>query len=198
MDRRAARPLVSRLPVSLVPVSLLLIGLVLPAPLVAADPEKVARKKERIDTIADFTLGRLFERSPRARELFEQSYGYAVFDARKVSVLVGGGGGTGVAVNREENTKVYMKMASGGVGLSLGMQFSQVVFLFQDRTAFERFVTQGWQAEAEANAVVGRAGANKEATFTHGVAIFQLTDAGLMLSADISGTKYWRSKKLNR
>jgi hypothetical protein len=30
------------------------------------------------------------------------------------------------------------------------------------------------------------------------VAIYQLTQAGLMLQADISGTKYWKYKKLNR
>jgi hypothetical protein len=30
------------------------------------------------------------------------------------------------------------------------------------------------------------------------VAIFQLTHKGLMAQADVSGTKYWKHKKLNR
>ncbi|MDH3627264.1 MAG: hypothetical protein OEV00_05185 [Acidobacteriota bacterium] len=168
------------------------------APAVAANPEKVALKKAKIDQIADFSLNRLFEKSPRARELFEQSYGYAVFDNTKVSLGITGGGGRGVAVNRQANTKLYMKMGSGGLNLGLGLQFFQVVFMFQDETAYTNFTNNGWHAQAGANAVAGRAGANKETTFTNGVAIFQMTDAGLMLQADISGTRYWRAKKFNR
>lgn len=167
-------------------------------PSLAGNSEKLARKKAKIDKIADFSLNRLFEKSPRARELFEQSYGYAVFDNTKVSLGITGGGGRGVAVNRQAKTKVYMKMATGGLNLGLGMQFFQVVFLFQDKTAFDRFSHNGWQAEAGANAVAGRKGVNTETTFSNGVAVFQMTDAGLMLQADISGTKYWRAKKWNR
>ena len=33
--------------------------------------------------------------------------------------------------------------------------------------------------------------------FVNGIAIYQLSDAGLMASADIAGTKYWKNKKLN-
>lgn len=40
-------------------------------------------------------------------------------------------------------------------------------------------------------------GANAEATFHDGVAFYVLTEAGLMLSADISGTRYWKHDKLN-
>jgi hypothetical protein len=29
------------------------------------------------------------------------------------------------------------------------------------------------------------------------MAFYQLTEGGLMLQADISGTKYWKNKKLN-
>jgi hypothetical protein len=30
------------------------------------------------------------------------------------------------------------------------------------------------------------------------MAIYQITDKGLMALADIAGTKYWKNKKLNR
>jgi len=33
--------------------------------------------------------------------------------------------------------------------------------------------------------------------FVNGLAIYQLTEKGLMLNADIAGTKYWKNKKLN-
>ena len=41
------------------------------------------------------------------------------------------------------------------------------------------------------------AGANAKTTFSNGVAVFQLTEKGLMASVDIAGTKYWKSDKLN-
>ena len=68
---------------------------------------------------------------------------------------------------------------------------------FQDQTTFENFIVKGWQAEAGANAVVGKKGANAEASFVHGLAVYQLTSAGAMLQADVTGTKYWKHKKLN-
>ena len=52
-------------------------------------------------------------------------------------------------------------------------------------------------ATASANAVAGRAGANAEERFQNGLAVYTLTTASLMLQADLSGTKYWKSKKLN-
>ena len=71
------------------------------------------------------------------------------------------------------------------------------MFLFEDAQTFDTFVNKGWEAEASANAVAGNKGANAGATFRNGMAVYQLTDGGLMLQADISGTKYWKSK-LNR
>jgi hypothetical protein len=62
----------------------------------------------------------------------------------------------------------------------------------------EEFVYKGWQGDASANAVAGVAGANTNASFTQGVVIYQLTESGLMLKADVSGTKYWMDKKLNQ
>ena len=51
--------------------------------------------------------------------------------------------------------------------------------------------------EAAADAAAGTAGATGETNFSEGLAIFQLTEKGLMASADIAGTRYWKNKKLN-
>jgi lipid-binding SYLF domain-containing protein len=156
------------------------------------------RKREKIDTTAKQTLERLFQESPKTKELYAKAHGYAVFEVTKVALGLSGGGGTGVAVKKEPGERTYMKMGTGGVGLGLGGQVYQVVFLFQDSTTFSNFVNEGWAAEAQANAVAGSAGANAEASFTNGLAVFQLTKAGLMLRADITGTRYWKHEKLNR
>jgi len=159
---------------------------------------KQDRKREKIDTTARQSLERLFAESPKAKELYGKAYGYAVFESTKVALGLSGGGGTGVAVLKDSGDRTYMKMATGGVGFGLGGQVYQIVFLFQDSTTFRNFLEKGWAAEAQANAVAGSAGVNAEATFTNGLAIYQITKAGLMLRADITGTKYWKNQKLNR
>ncbi len=159
---------------------------------------KYERKRLRIDRNERDTLKRLFEQNDKAQRLFDSAVAYAVFDNTKVSLGVTGGGGAGVAVDKQDGKRTYMKMGTAGLNFGLGAQVYQIVFLFEDRGTFTSFIDKGWEADASANAVAGTAGVNAEATFTKGVAIYQLTQAGLMLQADISGTKYWKYKKLNQ
>jgi lipid-binding SYLF domain-containing protein len=165
---------------------------------VLAGKKKAGEKRAKIDAMSKETLDRLFEEFPKSRKLYESAYGYAVFDNTKVSLMITGGGGVGVAVNRGSGNRTYMKMATAGLNLGLGAQVYQVVFLFEDAQTFDTFVNTGWEAEASANAVAGPAGANAGTVFRNGMAVYQFTEGGLMLQADISGTKYWKSKKLNR
>ena len=165
-----------------------------------ADEEGVGKgttKRNKIDSMAQETLDRLFAENGRAQELYAKSAGYAVFSNVKVSVGITGGGGKGVAVSNAAGSRTYMKMATGGLNLGLGGQAYQVVFLFQDQKGLDNFVNNGWEASGSANAVAGGAGANAQASFTNGMAVYQLTKAGLMLQADISGTKYWKSSLNN-
>lgn len=156
-----------------------------------------AEKRAKIDAMAKTTLDDLFARSPPAKALFAKAAGHAVFDNTKVALGISGGGGQGVAVVGRDGDRTYMKMGTGGVGFGLGAQNYQVVFLFETRQALDGFVEKGWQADASAQAAAGSAGANAEATFRNGVAVWQITDKGLMASADIAGTKYWKNDKLN-
>jgi lipid-binding SYLF domain-containing protein len=159
-----------------------------------ADP---VEKRNKIDAQAAKALETLFSKSEKAESLFAQSYGYAVFHNVKVAVGVTGSGGKGVAVIREGDARTYMNMGSGGVGLGLGGQSYHVVFMFQDKSTFRKFVDSGWQAEASATASGANKGVNAATTFVNGLAIYQLTEAGLMAAADITGTKYWKADKLN-
>ena len=160
--------------------------------------DKARNKRAAIDYMASETIDRLLSESPQAKQLFDQSAGYAVFDSIKVAVLLSGGGGVGVAIDRTSGERTYMKMGTAGIGLGLGGQSYQIVFLFENERVLRQFVAKGWQADAAANAVAGTSGTNLDANFTHGVAVFQITNKGLMALADISGTKYWKHKKLNR
>ena len=163
----------------------------------AQEVDKAEAKRQSIQAMAREALENLFSEQPSARKLFDAAAGYAVFDSVKFSLLLSGGGGVGIAVNKQDGQPIYMKMGTGGVGLGLGGQSYQVVFFFEDARSFRRFVDYGWQADASANAVAGTSGKNADATFSNGLVVYQLTNKGLMAQADISGTKFWKSKKLN-
>ena len=157
--------------------------------------------RDKLDAMADETLARLFAEQPEAAELFELSAGYAVFDTRKL-VLFGlaAGAGRGVAVSRaEDERRIYMNMATAGVGMSLGLGGfeTQVAILFKDEWDFDEFVTLGYDATAEAGSMFGDEKAEIGVRFVDGRAIFVLTKQGWKVSATAAGTRYWADANLN-
>jgi len=181
-------------------ISLIVVFLVFPGVSVAKKSSKELKaeaKRAEIDETAEAALETVLESSKKAKGLFEKSYGWAVFDNFKLALGISGGGGSGVAVEKDSGKRTYMKMGTVGVGFGLGGQKYQVIFFFQDKETFDSFVEKGWKAEAGAEAVAGDDGANAKTAFTNGMAVFQLTEKGLMARADISGTKYWKNDKLN-
>jgi lipid-binding SYLF domain-containing protein len=180
------------------------LALALPATAAVADDTesdwkalKHESKRAKIDEMAGEALQQVLDGSLKAQTLFESSYGWAAFDNLKIAFGFSGGGGNGVAVTKETGDRTYMKMGTAGVGLGLGGQKYQVVFFFQDVSTFTSFVEKGWTADATAQAAAGTEGANAATGFVNGVAVWQITEKGLMASADIAGTKYWKNKDLN-
>ena len=158
---------------------------------------KAERKRAKLDARAEASLARLFSEEPKARSSYDTAYGYAVFTNIKIAFGISGGGGSGVAVAKGTNARTYMKMGTGGIGIGLGGQKYQLIFFFETKDVFDDFVLVGWQGDASAHAVAGTSGKNAEATFTKGLAIYQLSENGLMLHADVAGSKYWMDKRLN-
>jgi lipid-binding SYLF domain-containing protein len=154
-------------------------------------------KRMKVNETAKGSLNEVLEKNPKAKDLWDQTYGWAAFDNLKLAFGFSGGGGNGVAVNKKTGEHTYMKMGTVGVGFGLGANKYQVLFLFQDEQTFRNFVDKGWQADAGASAVAGKAGAEAKTGFVNGMAIYQITDKGLMAAADIAGTKYWQNDKLN-
>jgi lipid-binding SYLF domain-containing protein len=176
-------------------------ALALPSTALFAEEEWKTLKQEakamKIDATAQEALAELFAENAKAKSLYEKAYGWAVFDNLKLAFGFSGGGGNGVAEVRKTGEKTYMKMGTAGVGLGLGVNKYQVVFLFQDARTFDNFVNKGWQADAGATAAAGEHAAEVKTDFVNGMAIYQITEKGLIANADIAGTKYWKNKKLN-
>ena len=151
----------------------------------------------KLDETAEEALQALFSENAKAKELYDKSYGWAVFDNLKIAFGISGGGGNGVASVKDTNQKTYMQMGTGGIGFGLGANKYQVIFLFQDTQTYDNFVNKGWQADAGATASAGTNAAEVKTGFVNGIAIYQMTEKGLMANADIAGTKYWKNDKLN-
>jgi len=155
-------------------------------------------KRQKIQESSKATMERVAAENPKAKELYDRSYGWAAFDNTKVAFGFSGGGGNGVAFNKKTNKPTYMKMGTVGVGFGLGVQSYQVLFLFENETTFNNFVEKGWQADASAQAAAGKNAVSGQTGFVNGMAIYQITDKGLIASADVAGTKYSQNDKLNQ
>ena len=166
-----------------------------------ADDEKKEEsnqeKRDDINAMADGALKELFEANDSAKGLYDKAVGYAVFDNLKIQFIIAGGGGVGVAVDKASGQRTYMKMGTGGIGLGLGGKKYQVIFLFETEKRLQSFIDKGWKADTSASAAAGTAAAGVEAQFQDGIAYYQITESGLIASADIAGTKYFKHKKLN-
>ncbi len=172
--------------------------LVLALSIPAAHANKNEKRRQKIDKREHETLQRLFKEKPRSRQLYDQAYGYAVFYGTQTALMISGGSGKGVAVNQKTGERVYMRMISAGIGIGLGVQVLSTVFLFKEAEKFQYFVEKGWDADTSASAVAATEGVNADSSFHNGIMVYQLTDKGLIAQASLKGTKYWRSKKLNK
>ena len=154
---------------------------------------------------------KVFKGSPLIKEFFGNSYGYAVFPK-----IAKGGLGVGAA---HGNGQVY----KGGVvtgktsmtQLTIGFQaggeaFSQIIF-FQDKRAYEEFISGNFEFGAQAQAVAITAGAqaqagsggssagasggtqsagSQKASYHKGMAVFTKAIGGLMYEASVGGQKF--------
>ncbi|MCE3219695.1 hypothetical protein G5C64_12725 [Vibrio diabolicus] len=152
--------------------------------------------RQAVDLMADSALLKLFNEKPEAKAIYDNAYGYAVFDSRKLSLLFHTNSGSGVAVNKETEKRTYMNMFGLGVALGAGGKFYQQVILFESKEDFDTFVNEGWEATNEASAVAGEDSEQLSKQFNSGVAVYQLNAKGLLIDANVSGSKYWVNEEL--
>ncbi len=164
--------------------------------------EKEKERAEIRKTSAQ-TLSRLYKAQPAARKAVESAAGYATFSNFGMKVLVAGSGtGKGLAVKKDQPPKeVFMKMAEVQAGLGFGIKKFNLVIIFQNAAAFDRFVNSGWESSAQATAAAsdGKQGASYVGAISmgNGVWVYQLTDKGVAAELTVKGTKYYKDDDLN-
>ena len=162
----------------------------------------VAEQRQAAQQMRSETLAELYQIHPIAKSQIDQAFGYGVFSNIGVNLLLlSAAGGWGVVRDAGTGHDTFMKMASGGLGIGLGVKDFRGVFVFTSQSALNTFVENGWDASAQADAVAksenkgdGWAGSVDVAP---GIRLYQITKQGLALQATIQGTKYWKDKALN-
>ena len=165
------------------------------------DPDELDAKglAERRQEILDMSKAAIdtLKKDESAKKLVDSEYGHAVFDTTKGGFIVTGAGGTGVAMRKNGSNPVYMHMGSGGVGLGAGLENYKFIVLFENEDVYKRFIDGEWSAGATAQAAAGRDGAAVVGKFVNGVAVYHITDKGLIAQADVTGVRFWPSDRLN-
>ena len=162
----------------------------------------IPEKRAHVMNVHDETLQELYTQKPEVKSRVQKAAGYGVFNnlGSKIFVLATGSG-FGVVVNNRTGEKTYMRMGEVGLGLGFGVKDFRAVFVFHNQDSLNQFITSGWQfgGEAEAAAKSGEKGgaATVAENIEQGVEVYQFTEAGVALSATVSGTKYWRDEELN-
>ena len=162
----------------------------------------VAQKRQVVMDMEAETLQRLYSEKPSTKERIKEAPGYGVFSNANINIIfASAGGGYGVVVDNSTGKRTYMKMGMGGLGLGLGVKDYRVVLIFNDKETMNKFVEKGWQfgGQADAAAVAGDKGgeASGEGDIHEGITVYSMTETGLALQATVTGTKYWKDKKLN-
>jgi len=160
------------------------------------DADTAAERRQEILSMAKSTIETL-SKDDSVEALLDSAYGHAVFDTTKGGFIVTGAGGTGVAMRKNGSEPVYMHMGAGGVAVGAGLENYKLVILFENEDVYERFVDGQWTAGTSAQAAAGRDGAAAVGKFNNGVAVYHLTDKGLIAQADITGVRFWPSDRLN-
>lgn len=164
--------------------------------------QSVKEQRAEINKDSSKTLQMLYKAYPKSKKAIAGAYGYATFSNIGINLIFfSAEGGSGVAVNNKTGKRIYMKMASGGVGIGLGVKDFRAIFIFENKKVLNSFVNSGWEANAQADAAAksGEKGGAFEGAVTvqPGIKLYKLTKNGLALQATVQGTKYWKDGDLN-
>ena len=154
---------------------------------------------------------KMFKKSPETKNFFDNAYGFAVFPViGKGGAVIGGAFGKG-QVYRGNKITGKTSLVHLSIGFQLGGQaFSEIIF-FQDKRAYNEFISGAFEFDAKASAVAITAGVQAQvgttgktagasagpatgrqakAKYVKGMAVLIHARGGFMYEAAIGGQKF--------
>ena len=160
-------------------------------------------QREEVRQMSEATLDKLYQKYPSAINVIDTCYGYATLsNANTNLILVSSSHGRGVAYNNDTGEEVFMRMKEIGIGIGAGAREYDLIFIFANKEAWDKFISGKTKFGGEASATVTdgtSGGAIEGATLaSSGIWVYQMTTKGISLEATLNGTKYYTDKKLNK
>ena len=95
----------------------------------------------------------MYAANPELKKEVENAVGYATFRQTDVNLLlVASGNGYGVLTEKDPKKETFMRIASLGGGVGMGVKDLRVIFIFTDKEVMKQFLDEGWQFGGKADA----------------------------------------------
>ena len=130
------------------------------------------------------------EKDPSIDKFFKRSYGYAVLPkVFKGAIWLGGAYGKGEVYEKGQMVG-YCDMKQATLGFSFGGEYFREIIFFRDKSDLESFKTDEYTFSAQVTGVAVTTGAAAKVDYQSGMAVFIVTDQGLMIDASLGGQKF--------
>jgi lipid-binding SYLF domain-containing protein len=159
--------------------------------------QQVSDQRDKVASMADKALAKLYAQNPEARKEIEQAVGYGVFDVTAINaVLLVGSRGPGVIFDNRTKKPTYMLSMRAGTGPGLGYQELYQIFVFKSREALDQFkVGDKVGGDVVASTTVGTSATQISANPY--IKVYQLSEKGYALQANWGGAVYAVDPDLN-
>ena len=183
-------------------VQLILFALVLMTASTVFAKKSPDQVRAKLDDMSVQVLDRMYQKYPSSKEAVENAYAYCTISASAVKWgFWGDDHGRGVAVNKQTNERIYMKMKEVTVGINVGAKEYDLLFVIQDQTAWERFISGsikfGSEASAQASDGVSGGTVADASILAKGVWVYQLDKKGLAVELSFKGARISPFRSLN-
>ncbi|HWZ62726.1 MAG TPA: YSC84-related protein [Steroidobacteraceae bacterium] len=165
---------------------------------VVASAPSFARTRAQIDASADKALAHFYALNPKHKELADKAVGMLIFGrVTKGGAGVAGEFGEG-ALRVNGATVGYYSVASGSVGLTLGVARHSEVILFMTQESLEKFrKSEDWSVGADTSFALvskGAGGQYDTATLNRPILGFIFGEKGLLGDLSFEGSKITKVK----
>lgn len=151
---------------------------------------KTTAEKEELGIKVQAAIQAAKATDPGLQRFFDTAVAYAVFpEVGKGAIGVGGAYGRGQLFQNGQMVG-YCTLKQASIGLALGGQSYTELIFFEDPQAVNSFKSGDYAFSAQASAVALKSGASANANYNNGVAVFTVSEAGLMFEASIGGQKF--------
>jgi lipid-binding SYLF domain-containing protein len=151
---------------------------------------KTDEKKAILSTEVTSAVSLFKTTDPGINRFFEQSYAYAVLPkVFKGGIWLGGAGGQGEVFEQKQMIG-YCRMSQATLGFTFGGEYFREIIFFRDKEDFDKFKIGEYTFSAQVTGVALSAGAAAKADYKSGMAVFVMTDKGLMVDASLGGQKF--------